>query len=150
MRARSSGPAAGYARRNHSLYSCVARTTSPCSVGVVVYVSRGGALCPSGRLPNASRSSRSFNLSRLGVTVGVPCGGKVAPVYRLQPAGLYVALPVTSTLSGAADAGNEVTHSSHTKNEEEGAHHHNQRSNQGLGEQKHGTEACSYQGSGRA
>ena len=49
----------------------------------------------------------------------MPCGGKVAPVYRLQPAGLYVALPVTSTLSGASDASNEFTHIPRTNNEEE-------------------------------
>ena len=68
-------------------------------------------------------------LSRLLIGVGVPCGGKVAPVYRLQPAGLYVALPVTSTLSGAADAGNEVTHCPHTNDEEEAAQHRNQHAN---------------------
>ena len=85
---RSSGPEAGYVRRNHRTYSSVARTTSPCSVAVVVYVSRGGASCPSGRPPNASRSSLSFNLSRLGVRVGVPLGGRAGPSYRLVFAGL--------------------------------------------------------------
>ncbi len=77
---RFSGPAVGYARRNHRMYSGVARTTSPFSVVVVVYVSRGGELNPSGRLPNASRSSRSFRFSRLYVGVGVPFGGSGAPV----------------------------------------------------------------------
>ena len=93
---RSSDPAAGYARRNHLTYSSVARTTSPCSVAVLVYVSRGGALYPSGRLPNASRSSRSFNLSRLGVTVGVPLGGSAGPSKRFVLLGLYVRVPCSS------------------------------------------------------
>ena len=70
MRARSVGPAAGYVRRNHRTYSSVARTTSPCSVVVVVYVSKGGALDRS-RSENASASRRSFNLSRLRGGVGV-------------------------------------------------------------------------------
>ena len=35
----------------------------------------------------------------------MPPGGKAFPIYRLQPAGLYVALPVTSTLSPAAEPG---------------------------------------------
>lgn len=62
---RFSDPAVGYARRNHLMYSGVARTTSPFSVVEVVYVSKGGALNPSGRRPNASRSSLSFRFSRL-------------------------------------------------------------------------------------
>ena len=70
--------------------------------------------------------------SRLLIGVGMPCGGKGAPVNRLQPAGLYVALPVTSTLLGASDAGNEVTHCPHTKNEEEATQRHNQHANLDL------------------
>ena len=70
--------------------------------------------------------------SRLLIGVGVPCGGKGAPVYRLQPAGLYVALPVTSTLLCASDAGDEVTHCPHTKNEEAKAQRHSQHANLGL------------------
>ena len=108
--AQSSDPAAEYVRRNHLMYSGVARTTSPCSEGVVVYVSKGGALPSWGRPPKASFSSLSLMFSRLLIGVGVPCGGKGAPVNRLQPAGLYVALPVTSTLTCSSDASNEVTH----------------------------------------
>ena len=33
----------------------------------------------------------------------MPPGGKAFPIYRLQPFGLYVALPVTSTLSPSAE-----------------------------------------------
>ena len=106
---RFSGPAAGYARRNHLMYSGVARTTSPFSVVVVVYVSRGGELKPSGRLPNASRSSRSFRFSRLCVGVGVPFGGSGAPIYREQSLGLYVALPVLKTSAPVDEIGKEVT-----------------------------------------
>ena len=106
---RFSGPAAGYARRNHRMYSGVARTTSPCSVAVVVYVSRGGAFCPSGRRPNASRSSLSFNFSRLTVGVRVPLGGSGAPIYREQSLGLYVALPCLSTSAPVSEIGKEVT-----------------------------------------
>ena len=90
------------------MYSGVARTTSPCSVVVVVYVSRGGALCPSGRLPNASRSSLSFNLSRLTLGVGVPSGGSAAPVYREQPLGLYVLLPCSNASAPSLDKGEDV------------------------------------------
>ena len=105
---RFSGPAAGYVRRNHRMYSGVARTTSPCSVVVVVYVSRGGALCPSGRRPNASRSSLSFNLSRLTLGVGVPSGGSAAPVYREHPLGLYVLLPCSNASAPSLDKGEDV------------------------------------------
>ena len=105
---RFSGPAAGYVRRNHRMYSGVARTTSPCSVVVVVYVSRGGALCPSGRLPNASRSSRSFRFSRLCLGVGVPSGGSAAPVYREHPLGLYVLLPSSNASAPSLDPGKDV------------------------------------------
>ena len=106
---RFSGPAAGYARKNHRMYSGVARTTSPFSEVVVVYVSRGGALNPSGRRPNASRSSRSFRFSRLCVGVGVPLGGSGAPVNREQSLGLYVALPCLSTSAPVSEIGKEVT-----------------------------------------
>ena len=85
---RSSGPEAGYVRRNHRTYSSVARTTSPCSVAVVVYVSRGGALCPSGRPPNASRISRSSSFSSPGTVSGRPFGGRAGPSYRFVPRGL--------------------------------------------------------------
>ena len=82
---RSSGPSIEYVRRNHRTYSGVARTTSPNGPGVTVYVSRGGGSCPpKSRGPNASRSRRSFSLSRLGVTVGVPFGGSGGPETRLQ------------------------------------------------------------------
>ena len=90
------------------MYSGVARTTSPCSVVVVVYVSRGGALCPSGRLPNASRSSLSFSLSRLTLGVGVPSGGSAAPVYREHPLGLYVLLPCSNASAPSLDPGKDV------------------------------------------
>jgi hypothetical protein len=90
------------------MYSGVARTTSPCSEVVVVYVSRGGALCPSGRLPNASRSRRSFNLSRLTLGVGVPSGGSAAPVYREHPLGLYVLLPCSNASAPSLDKGEDV------------------------------------------
>ena len=106
---RFSGPAVGYARRNHLMYSGVARTTSPFSVDVVVYVSKGGALCPSGRRPNASRSSRSFRFSRLFVGIGVPFGGSGAPVNREQSLGLYVALPCLSTSAPVSEIGWKVT-----------------------------------------
>lgn len=105
---RFSGPAAGYAPRNHRMYSGVARTTSPCSEGVVVYVSIGGALDPSGRRPNASRSSLSFNLSRLCPGVGVPSGGSAAPVYREHPLGLYVLLPCSNASAPSLDPGKDV------------------------------------------
>jgi hypothetical protein len=90
------------------MYSGVARTTSPCSVVVVVYVSRGGALCPSGRRPNASRSSLSFNLSRLTLGVGVPSGGSAAPVYREHPLGLYVLLPCSNASAPSLDPAKDV------------------------------------------
>jgi hypothetical protein len=106
---RFSGPAAGYARRNHLMYSGVARTTSPCSVAVVVYVSRGGAFCPSGLAPNASRSSLSFRFSRLCVGIGVPFGGRGAPVNREQSLGLYVALPCLRTSAPVSEVHIDVT-----------------------------------------
>ena len=90
------------------MYSGVAQTTSPCSVVVVVYVSRGGALCPSGRRPNASRSSLSFNLSRLTLGVGVPSGGSAAPVYREHPLGLYVLLPCSNASAPSLDPREDV------------------------------------------
>jgi hypothetical protein len=61
-----------------------------------VYVSRGGASCPSGRLPNASRSSRSLMFSRLLIGVGVPLGGRAGPSYRFVLLGLYVGVPCSS------------------------------------------------------
>ena len=91
------------------MYSGVARTTSPFSVVEVVYVSKGGALNPSGLRPNASRSSRSFRFSRLCVGVGVPLGGSGAPVNREHPLGLYVALPCLSTSAPVSEIGKEVT-----------------------------------------
>ena len=91
------------------MYSGVARTTSPFSVVVVVYVSKGGALNPSGRRPNASRSSRSFRFSRLCVGVGVPFGGSGAPVNREQSLGLYVAFPCLSTSAPVSEIGKKVT-----------------------------------------
>ena len=90
------------------MYSGVARTTSPFSVVVVVYVSKGGALNPSGRRPNASRSSRSFRFSRLCLGVGVPSGGSAAPVYREHPLGLYVLLPCSNTSAPSLDPGEDV------------------------------------------
>ena len=90
------------------MYSGVARTTSPCSEDVVVYVSIGGALDPSGRRPNASRSRLSFNLSRLTLGVGVPSGGSAAPVYREHPLGLYVLLPCSNTSAPSLDPGKDV------------------------------------------
>ena len=90
------------------MYSGVARTTSPFSVVVVVYVSRGGALNPSGRRPNASLSSRSFRFSRLCLGVGVPSGGSAAPVYREHPLGLYVLLPCSNASFPSLDPGKDV------------------------------------------
>ena len=90
------------------MYSGVARTTSPFSEVVVVYVSRGGALNPSGRRPNASRSSRSFRFSRLCLGVGVPSGGSAAPVYREHPLGLYVLLPSSKASAPSFDPGKDV------------------------------------------
>ena len=91
------------------MYSGVARTTSPFSVAVVVYVSKGGVFCPSGLAPNASRSSRSFRFSRLCVGIGVPFGGSGAPVNREQSLGLYVALPCLSTSAPVSEIGKKVT-----------------------------------------
>ena len=89
-------------------------------------------------------------LSRLLIGVGVPCGGKGAPVYRLQPAGLYVALPVTSTLAGASDASDEVTHCPHTNDEEEAAQRHNQHANLDLRAHGQGPDRLQSQHSGHA
>ena len=85
---RSSGPVTEYVRRNHLTYSSVARTTSPCSVAVTVYVSRGGDSDPSGRPPNASRSSRSLRSSRPLVVEGLPFGGRAGPSNRCVLLGL--------------------------------------------------------------
>ena len=90
------------------MYSGVARTTSPFSEVVTVYVSRGGALDPSGLAPNARRSRRSFSLSRLTLGVGVPSGGSAAPVYREHPLGLYVLLPSSNASAPSLDPGKDV------------------------------------------
>jgi len=58
---------------------------------------------------NASRSSRSLRFSRLCVGIGVPPGGRGAPVYREHPLGLYVAFPVRSTSAPVTDVVEEVT-----------------------------------------
>ena len=71
-------------------------------------------------------------------------------MYRLQPAGLYVALPVTSTLACSSDAGNEVTHCPHTKNEEAEAQRHNQHANLDLKARGQGPDRLQSQHSGHA
>ena len=93
---RSSGPDFGFVRRNHLTYSGVALTTSPYSVDVIVYVSRGGATCPSDRLPNASVSSLSFKSSSPLRGSGLPLGGRAGPSYRFVLLGLYVEVPCSS------------------------------------------------------